>query len=147
MRKDKENEVPKPQNNDHEYITDFADAFNIILTAYGYIINLYPIYDKLEPSIRSPRVLMIACTLALLFTAFVYTAFGWLAAEVFGIQNLKQNIFSNFEGHEDLLSQAVKILFLVMFVCAIPFNVHPTKLCFLNIIEEARNGSVSKMLD
>ena len=35
----------------------------------------------------------------------------------------------------------------MVFICAIPFNIHPTKLCFLNVIEEYRNGSVSKGMD
>ena len=76
-----------------DYAMDFADAFNIIFTAYGYIINLYPLYDKLDPSIRSPKALMYACTVALLTTAVVYTIFAYTAAEVFGFYNLQQNIF------------------------------------------------------
>ena len=65
------------------------DAFNIILCAYGYIINLYPIYDKLEPSQRNHQTLLLCCLVALIFSAGVYTAFAWLASSVFGLNSLK----------------------------------------------------------
>jgi hypothetical protein len=65
----------------------------------------------------------------------------------FGIENIKQNIFENFSADDDILSQFVRIIFLVIFLCALPFNIYPVKLCVLNFIEEVRSKRISQDLE
>ena len=68
---------------------EYMDAFNIIITAYGYMINLLPIFDKIEPVKRTPSNLLTAVCWALAFSVSVYTLFAALSIECFGIDNLK----------------------------------------------------------
>ena len=41
----------------------------------------------------------------------------------------------------------MKLLFLVIFICALPFNIHPARNCFITFIEEIRTGKISSALD
>ena len=64
---------------------DIIHSFNIVVTAYGFLINLYPIYDSIEPSKRNHRTILLACMVGLGFGAIVYLAFSAMSAEVFGL--------------------------------------------------------------
>ena len=124
------------------------DNVNITISSYGFLINFYPIYDKLHPSIRTPQYGLFATLVALLFTAFTYVSFAWLAIKCFGMNNIDQNIFVNFDSNaDDWVSSVAKLLFLMIFLCALPFNIHPLKVCTLNFVEELRAQTVSKQID
>ena len=69
-------------------LISLVHSFNIVVTAYGFLINLYPIYDKLEPQKRTHGTILLASGVALSFGAFVYLAFSLMSAEVFGMGNL-----------------------------------------------------------
>ena len=118
------------------------DSFNITIASYGFLINYYPIYDKIEPKIRTHKIGLLATLLALLFTVVTYYAFAHLSVACFGIENIRQNILGNFD--DNVLSIIVKLTFLVIFLCAIPFNFFPLKVCALNFIEELKQNRISK---
>ena len=70
-----------------------------------------------------------------------------MSISYFGMENIRQNIFENFSHDFDPLSQLLKMLFLIIFFCAMPFNLHPLKISMLNIIEEVRANRISKSLN
>ena len=120
-------------------------AFNIVITAYGFLINLYPIYDKIEPSQRNHSTILQACAMGTLFSALVYLAFRYMSAKVFGMQHLYANLLENMDN-DNIFFIVVKLLFLLIFACAIPFNVIVPKRCMLNIIEESAYATISTNL-
>ena len=77
----------------------------------------------------------------------VYVSFAKLSIICFGIDNIKQNVFENMSDSSDFLSQAVKVIFLMIFLCALPFNIYPVKLCVFNFVEEIRSNKISRDLD
>ena len=89
----------------------------------------------------------MVAAIALFLTMMVYLTFSYMSIKYFGVQNIRQNIFENFSRDFDPLSQMLKLLFLVIFFCALPFNLHPLKVCILNIIEEVRARRISKSLN
>ena len=42
--------LAEEQQGERANFNDLIHAFNIVITAYGFLINLYPIYDKIEPN-------------------------------------------------------------------------------------------------
>lgn len=124
---------------------DLIHAFNIVITAYGFLINLYPIYDKIEPNQRNHKTILLACTIGLLFCALIYLAFSKMSIEVFGLENLKTNILTNMDNGS-MLFLITKVLFLIIFICAIPFSNIVPKRCILNIYEETVNATISTNL-
>ena len=123
------------------------DCFNITISSYGFLIGFYPMYDKIKPSKRTPKNGFMATAVALILTCLVYVSFAQLSILCFGVDNIKQNIFENLSDSNDFLSQSVKVIFLVIFLCALPFNIYPVKLCVFNFVEEIRFNRISKDLD
>jgi len=129
-----------------------VDNFNITISSYGFLINFYSLYDKLEPQLRTHKNGFVSSFYALLFTAFVYISFAYLSVQCFGEGNIEQNILKNFRitsstpKEEAVLALIVKVLFLIVFLCTIPFNFFPLKICLLNLIEELRCQRISKSL-
>lgn len=78
-----------------DYFERYIDCFNISISSFGFLINFYPIYDKLRPSIRSPATGRMATLIALSVTAMIYIFFAYLAISNFGIDQIKQNVFEN----------------------------------------------------
>ena len=136
------------QNQEEDKRADFNDlihAFNIVITAYGFLINLYPIYDKIYPSQRNHKTIMLAVGMGTLFSALIYLAFSYMSAQVFGMQHLHANLLENMDN-DNFFHVVVKLLFLLIFACAIPFNVNVPKRCMLNIIEELMDATISTNL-
>ena len=107
------------------------------------MINLYTIYDKLYPDIRTTKNGLKASAGALIFTGFIYISFAYVSIACFGMENISQNIFSNLSD-SGFLSQFVKVLFLLIFICAIPFNFYPVKECVINFIYKGEQISDKK---
>jgi hypothetical protein len=109
------------------------DSFNIVMSSYGFIINLLPIYYNLKPELRtSNNGLKISAT-ALTLTACIYLAFAYMCICSFGISNISQNVFNNLQD-SGFLTKFIKVLFLVIFVSAIPYTIYPVKECALNMV-------------
>ena len=84
--------------------------------------------------------------MGMLFSALVYLAFSYMSAKVFGMENLRANLLENMDNG-NMFFVSVKLLFLLIFACAIPFNVIVPKRCILNIIEESAYATVSTNLN
>lgn len=113
------------------------------MTSYGFVINFYPIYDMLEEKSRNWTSMMSAAIISIIITLFVYTCFTLLCIEAFGYFNSHSNIFSNFDDSMGIMSIAVRIIFLIMLLSAIPFPSFATKMCILTLIEELRDRKIS----
>jgi len=72
-------------------------------------------------------------------------SFSYLSVQCFGIENIHQNVLNNFESNSGL-SLLVKVTFLVIFLCSIPFDFFPLKICTLSFIEELRSQRISRQL-
>jgi amino acid permease len=60
----------------------FIEALSIILTSYGFIYNLFPIYISIEG--RNNTKGMQAISMALFIVCIVYVGFSILAIDVYG---------------------------------------------------------------
>jgi len=63
--------------------------------------------------------------------------------ETYG-DNLNPNIFENIQVETNLASYFIRIIFLAIFICNIPFIFLPGKECLLMLIDEARHNTISK---
>lgn len=122
------------------------DSFNIFLSSYGFMVNFYPVYDKLKPELRGPANARRAVAMALSFIAVTYITFSYLSMEFFGIKHIDQDVFTNFARDGGWLSMLIIFWFIIIFLCSFPFNFHPLKTCALNFIQEIRTGAISAEL-
>ena len=130
-----------------QYNWTVLDSFNIFLSSYGFLVNFYPIYDKLKPELRGPSNARLAVCLALSFICVTYIAFSYLSIEYFGTQHIDQDIFTNFAREGGWLSMIIIFWFMLISLCSFPFNFHPLKLCVLNFLQEIRTGAISAELE
>lgn len=119
------------------------DALSIIAASYGFIANLFPVYIAIED--RNNVKGTIAAVKALSFCVVVYIGFSYLAYHSYEDQ-IFPSIFDNIKTELNLPSYVIRIMFLIIFICNIPFIFLPGKECALVIIEEIRNYSMSKNL-
>ena len=121
----------------------FMDSISIIVSSYAFIINFFPIYSSLEK--RSNTNGIMAAAMALLFCFIVYISFSFLAYYSYG-ENLNANIFENIQREQGLASIFIRVLFLVIFLCNIPFIFLPGKEAFLIMVDEFMTRSMSLSL-
>ena len=95
---------------------------------------MYPVYDKLEVEKRNEKNILSAVLVAMIFSALMYGGFAEFAALNFGLKDIKPNVFQNFEN--GIISIILKLLFLLIFLCALPFNIHPVRNCMITFIQE-----------
>ena len=80
---------------------------------------------------------MKSVVLALSFCFYSYVVLTILAMNIYGEQNIQQSIFENLkEDQFNPLSIFIRMLFLVIFLCNIPFLFFPGKLSILNAYQE-----------
>jgi amino acid permease len=72
----------------------YVDSISIILTAYGFIYNLFPIYTSIRERNNSKGYK--AVEIALSFSLFIYVGFSIMAIYNYG-NNLDANIFVNIQ--------------------------------------------------
>mmetsp|Transcript_3880 Transcript_3880/g.2608 ORF Transcript_3880/g.2608 Transcript_3880/m.2608 type:complete len:229 (+) Transcript_3880:624-1310(+) len=109
------------------------DSANITITSYGFIINFFPIYATLKE--RTNRNGFISAGMALLFGITAYTIFASLAILSYGY-DIDPSIFENIKEDDNALSIALRCLFLVIFLCNIPFIFFAGKEALLNVVAE-----------
>ncbi len=68
------------------------DSVSIIVSAYGFILNFFPVYVSIEG--RNNKKALQSTSMALLFCLLIYVSFSYLAVETYGT-NLNPNIFMN----------------------------------------------------
>lgn len=125
-------------------LENFIDSINITLTSYGFIINLFPIASQMKAQTYSN--VMSAVFLALCFCFSAYLILSLLAQNLFG-DKIEVSLFDNMKDDHGILSVGVRILFLVIFLCNIPYLFFPGKMSVLNALQEYRFRVFSKVLE
>ena len=95
---------------------------------------------------RSNKKGFYAAILALVFCFITYNGFSFMAYNTYG-DDLKPSIFENIKEENDLLSFVLRAIFLLIFLCNIPFVFFPGKECLLTLIMEIKERKVSKALE
>ncbi len=116
------------------------DSFSIIVSSYGFILNLFPVYTSIEQ--RNNKKGYQASGSALAFSFIVYVTFSFLAYYCYG-ESIQPSIFDNIKSESSIGSYITRLLFLVIFICNIPFLFLPAKECILVMIDEIQNRTVS----
>ena len=84
---------------------------------------------------------MIAIIIGSTLSFFVYTSLGILSIYTFG-SNVKANVMTNVDEEKNAYSYIIRVAFLLVLACHIPFIFFPTKESFLIIVDEAQNRSM-----
>ncbi|CDW86951.1 UNKNOWN [Stylonychia lemnae] len=121
-----------------------VDSIFIVLTAYGYILNYYPIFSQLE--VKTNKNGYLSPLLAMIFCFITYLSFSYFAMETYG-EYLNPNIFENIQVESNIPSYFIRLIFLAIFICNIPFIFLPGKECLLMSIDEGRNKTISKQIE
>lgn len=89
---------------------------------------------------------LYAAIIALIFCFITYNGFSLMAYNSYG-DELQPSIFENIKQENDFISFALRSIFLVIFLCNIPFVFFPGKECLLTLIMEIKERMVSKKLE
>jgi amino acid permease len=127
------------------YMEKIIDSVNITLTSYGFIINLFPIAQTLKHKTKAN--VMKSVFIALCFCFSSYFILTKLAINIYGVHNIKQSIFENLKEDSSLMSIGIRMLFLVIFLCNIPYLFYPGKLSVLNALQEYRLRCFSSAIE
>ena len=125
----------KPANSEDENVSKFehvVDSVNIAVASQGFVIALFPIYASMAHSAR-PKV-MTSVTSALFFTCTTYTFLSCISIAYFGQDNIKPSIFENIQQQPGLASVFLRCLFLLIFLCNIPFVFFAGKAALLAVV-------------
>ena len=131
------------------YKVDFNMALvtglNIIVLAYSYQINLFPTYNSLG-AIKSNETGLNAVMIGTGLSFLIYSTLGVLAIYIFG-SSLDPSVLTNVDEETNVYSIVIRVTFLVVLGCHIPYMFFPTKESFLIIVDEAQKGSMAKELE
>lgn len=122
---------------DEEKIGTFEgimDSVNIAVASQGFVIALFPIYSSMASTAR-PKV-MTSVSTALFFTMTIYTYLSFISISYFGQENIKPSIFVNIQDQEGIASILLRILFMMIFFCNIPFVFFAGKVALLAVVQE-----------
>jgi len=87
-----------------------------------------------EPTYRN---VMSAVALAISFCFAAYFILSALAQNLYG-DEIQVSLFDNMKDDRGILSIGVRVLFLVIFLCNIPYLFFPGKMSILNALQEYR---------
>ena len=82
-----------------------------------------------------------AMTIGIIITTFIYVSLGVLSIYSFG-SSLTSDVFDAINKEDTIYSIIIRVAFLIVLACHIPFVFLPTKEGFLIIIDEAQNRSM-----
>ena len=119
-------------------------GFNIIVLAYSYQFNLFPTYNSLGAN-KSNKTGLQASMIGVGLSFLIYISLGILTIYIFG-SSLQSNVLTNVDEEQNIYSYIIRITFLVVLACHIPYVFFPTKEGLLIIFDEAENGSMTKAL-
>jgi hypothetical protein len=92
--------------------------------------------------------MMKSAFLALSFCFLSYVILTILAMNIFGEHNIQQSIFENLkQDQSNPLSIGIRLLFLVIFLCNIPYLFFPGKLSVLNVYQEYKKKCFSEAIE
>ena len=120
---------------DIDFDMQLVTGLNIIVLAYGYQVNLFPTYNSLGSN-KNNATGLAAVMIGSALSFCVYVSLGILSIYIFGSE-LKANVMNNVNEENNIYSYVIRIAFLVVLACHIPYIFFPTKESFLIIIDEA----------
>ena len=88
---------------------------------------------------------MSAVAIALCFCFSSYFILSYLAQNLFG-SDIEVSLLNNMKNDNGILSVGVRVLFLIIFLCNIPYLFFPGKMSVLNALQEYRFGVFSEVL-
>ena len=114
------------------------------MLAYAYHINLFPTYNSLGTN-KSNKTGMKAVAIGSSMSFGIYVSLGILSIYMFGT-DLEASVLKNVSEENNVYSYIIRIAFLLVLGCHIPYIFFPTKESFLIIFDEAENKSMTKAL-
>ena len=110
------------------------DSVNIAVASQGFVIALFPIYSSMAKEARP--YIMRSVTFGLLFTMSTYTYLSFVSISYFGQDNIQPSIFNNIKQEEGISSIMLRVLFLLIFFCNIPFVFFAGKIALVAIVHQ-----------
>jgi len=120
-------------------------GFNIIVLAYSYQTNLFPTYNSLGAN-KNNRTGLMSVWVASILSFVIYVSLGILSIYTFG-SGVDADIMTNVDSEQNAYSYIIRVAFLVVLACHIPYVFFPTKESFLIMVDEAENKSMQKALE
>lgn len=120
-------------------------GFNIIVLAYAYHINLFPTYNSMGTN-KSNKSGMKAVAIGSGLSFVIYVSLGILSIYTFG-SSLETSVIKNVNAENNVYSYIIRVAFLLVLGCHIPYIFFPTKESWLIIFDEAANKSMTKALE
>jgi amino acid permease len=114
-------------------------AFCTIMVAYGYQINIFPIYDSLKEKTTSN--FKKSQTIGLLLTTGIYLTFSMIAILLFR-GSISSDVLDNFgailtpKGRPYFESRVIQVSFIVVLFCHIPFLFYAGKEGLCIVVDE-----------
>lgn len=124
---------------------ELVTGFNTIVLAYAYQTNLFPTYRSLGAN-RNNDTAMRGILFGVTMSFFIYITLGILSIYTFG-ESLESDVFVNINEEDNAFSLTIRIAFLIVLACHIPYVFFPTKESFLIIIDELQNHSMQRVLE
>lgn len=115
----------------------------MLLFSYNFSCFEFPLYQSLGPD-RSKEKMLKTISLAMLFTMATYLVVGVAAIALFG-PDLSSNIMLDIQ-HIGPISFTMRVIFLVVIICHIPFTFLCTKEAACITADELVNQTISKHL-
>ena len=123
----------------------FMKSFCCFIVAYGFSQNLFPVYSGLR--VKTNENCQHVVNLSVTTSFFIYTLLSISGVFLFGhqIENSNANILNNIndeyaigllKGHSHWEAYVLRVLFLVVLACHIPFIFFSGKEALLIIIDE-----------
>ena len=109
-------------------------SLNIITVAYAFQLNLFPTYNSLGVN-KNNKTILDAVALALVMTFFVYVSLGILSVYMFG-SALNKSVLDNVDEEADSSSYIIRVAFLIVLACHIPYAFFPVKEALLIMVDE-----------
>ena len=119
-------------------------AMNITTVAYAFQTSLFPTYNSLGRN-RSTRNALKTVTYGLIMTFSIYISLGILSIYIFGSE-LHASVLQNVNQEDNMYSLIIRLSFLVVLACHIPYVFFPTKESLLIMVDEWQRGSMNKAL-
>ena len=119
-------------------------ALNIVTVGYAYQTSLFPTYNSLGAN-RSTKNALKTVTIGLVMTFCIYVSLGILSIYIFGSE-LHASVLQNVNTEDNIYSLIIRVAFLIVLACHIPYVFFPTKESILIMVDEWQRGSMNKAL-
>ena len=119
-------------------------GLNILIVAYGVQTSFFPTFNSMGSNRTNSNALKMT-GLTFVITSLIYMSLGYLAIFIFG-NALHTSVLDNVDEENAASSFIIRIAFMIVLACHIPFVFFPCKESFLIIVDEARNKSMARFL-